>query len=115
MNDRRKRYSIDKKHAAFVQATREAYRCGSEADAINLLLDFIQDGTLETALARIRQYQHSLAIAQTPLESNLLPASPLPQTVQYEPLPPQTFNSSYPNREAASELEILAAVLPEEF
>ncbi len=64
-----KRHALDVKHNSFVQATKLAYRCGSDADAINLLLDFIQDGTLETALPRIRMYQDSPEIHADPQRS----------------------------------------------
>lgn len=64
------RYSLDNCHAPFVQAVKKAYRCGSDADAINLLLDFIQDGTLQTALTRIDWVQQSNTIPANPIPSN---------------------------------------------
>ena len=113
MTHNRKRYSIDQKHEAFVQATQEAYRCGSEADAINLLLDFIQDGTLATALGRIRKYQQSVEIAQK--SSGDVPANKLvlQPSLPYSSLQAQALNGHSPSD--VSELEALAAVLPEEF
>ncbi len=114
MTHNRKRYSIDRKHEAFVQATQEAYRCGSEADAINLLLDFIQDGTLATALGRIRKYQQSVEIARTASENVTLdPLKVSPKPMGSQALKPQSFNGYAHN--TVSELEALAAVLPEEF
>ena len=112
MTHNRKRYSIDRKHEAFVQATQEAYRCGSEADAINLLLDFIQDGTLANALGRIRKYQQSAEMAHKLSEA--LPSNQIRQQPWPSPsLQPQALNGhSSPD---VSELEALAAVLPEEF
>ena len=81
-----KRHALDTKHNSFVQATKLTYRCGSDADAINLLLDFIQDGTLQTALQRIQMVQ----------DSSEIPINPRQAT-------------------SGADLRDLAAILPEEF
>ena len=81
-----KRHALDIKHNDFVQATKLAYRCSGDSEAVNLLLDFIQDGTLQTALARIRMVQDSSEIHTDPR---------------------QTTNGA--------NLRELAAILPEEF
>lgn len=86
-----KRHSLDKRHNAFVQAIKEAYRCNGDTAAINLLLDFIQDEILETALARIDWVQQSPAIPAKPTQSK------------------------FTDREGDSSTKRLAALLPEEF
>jgi len=85
------RYSLDTCHDPLVESVKRAYRCGSDADAINLLLDFIQDGTLQTALTRIDWVQ----------QSHTVPANPIP--------------SNFPEQKDDLQVSRLAELLPGEF